>query len=96
MIFWRGGSPCIWIWSRAIPSRNAAAAYELLRKHQEDCELLAQALADAEPDGFVMPFVDSYRYLKPLLAQEIQGVLCERSWNWVKQRNSAKTALTAP
>ena len=52
---------------------QTAAAYERLGKHQEARELLAQALADAEPDGFVMPFVENYRDLKPLLAQEIQG-----------------------
>ncbi|MDY3992925.1 MAG: LuxR C-terminal-related transcriptional regulator, partial [Evtepia sp.] len=52
---------------------QTAAAYERLGKHQEARELLAQALADGSPDGFVMPFVENYRYLKPLLAQEIQG-----------------------
>ncbi|MCF2664129.1 LuxR family transcriptional regulator [Oscillibacter valericigenes] len=54
---------------------QAAAAYELLGKHREARDLLARALADAEPDGFVMPFVENYRYLRPLLAQEIQGGL---------------------
>ena len=52
---------------------QTAAAYERLGKHQEARGLLAQALADGSPDGFVMPFVENYRYLKPLLAQEIQG-----------------------
>ena len=52
---------------------QTAAAYERLGKHQEAHDLLAQALADGAPDGFVMPFVENYRYLKPLLAQEIQG-----------------------
>ena len=52
---------------------QTAAAYERLGKHQEAHDLLAQALADGEPDGFVMPFVENYRDLKPLLAQEIQG-----------------------
>ena len=52
---------------------QTAAAYERLGKHQEARELLAQALADGSPDGFVMPFVENYRDLKPLLAQEIQG-----------------------
>ena len=52
---------------------QTAAAYERLGKHQEAHDLLDQALADGAPDGFVMPFVENYRYLKPLLAQEIQG-----------------------
>ena len=52
---------------------QAAAAYGLLGKHSEARELLARALADGTPDGFVMPFVENYRYLKPLLAQEIQS-----------------------
>ena len=52
---------------------QVAAAYELLGKHREARDLLARALADGAPDGFVMPFVENYRYLKPLLAQEIQG-----------------------
>ena len=44
-----------------------AAAYERLGKHEEAAALLTQALADAAPDGLVMPFVENYRYLKPLL-----------------------------
>ena len=52
---------------------QVAAAYELLGKHREARDLLARALADGAPDGFVMPFVENYRDLKPLLAQEIQG-----------------------
>ena len=57
---------------------QAAAAYELLGKHQEARDLLTWALADAEPDGFVMPFVENYRYLGPLLTQEIQGGLVQK------------------
>ena len=44
-----------------------AAAYERLGKREEAAALLTQALADAAPDGLVMPFVENYRYLKPLL-----------------------------
>ena len=57
---------------------QTAAAYELLGKHQEARGLLDQALADAKPDGFIMPFVENYRYLRPLLAQEIQGGLVQK------------------
>ena len=48
-----------------------AAAYEMLGKHDEARALLSRALSDAEPDGLVMPFVENYRYLKPLLATQV-------------------------
>ena len=57
---------------------QVAAAYELLGKHREARNLLTQALAEAEPDGFVIPFVENYRYLKPLLAQEIQSGIVKK------------------
>ena len=57
---------------------QTAASYELLGKHQEARVLLTRTLADAEPDGFVLPFVENYRYLKPLLAQEIQSGLVQK------------------
>ena len=47
---------------------QTASAYERLGKRGEAETLLAQALADAAPDGIVMPFAENYRYLKPLLA----------------------------
>ena len=50
-----------------------AAAYEMLGKHDEARALLLRALSDAEPDGLVMPFVENYRYLKPLLATQVCG-----------------------
>ena len=57
---------------------QTAAAYELLGKHRGARKLLTQALADAEPDGFVIPFVENYRYLKPLLTEEIQSSLVQK------------------
>lgn len=57
---------------------QTAAAYEMLGKHEQARSLLTQALSDGEPDGFVMPFVENYRYLKPLLAQEIPCGLIPR------------------
>ena len=48
---------------------QTAAAYARLGKHPEAHALLEQALRAAAPDGFVMPFVENYRYLKPLLAE---------------------------
>ena len=47
---------------------QTAAAYELLGKHAEAAALLEQALNDAAPDGFAIPFAENFRYLKPLLA----------------------------
>ena len=52
---------------------QTAVAYERLGKHREARDLLTQALAEGSPDGFVMPFVENYRDLKPLLAEEMQS-----------------------
>lgn len=46
---------------------QTAAAYEMLGKHEEAHQWLSQALDDAQADGFVMPFVENYRYLKAAL-----------------------------
>ena len=51
---------------------QTAAAYEMLGKHAEAQAQLDQALTDAEPDGFVIPFAENYRYLKPLLTERLQ------------------------
>ncbi|MGN1019718.1 MAG: LuxR C-terminal-related transcriptional regulator [Aristaeellaceae bacterium] len=48
---------------------QTAAAYELLGKPDTAAEWLARALADAEPDGLVMPFVENYDRLQPILAR---------------------------
>ncbi len=50
----------------------------MLGKHREARILLKQALADAEPDGFVIPFAENYRYLRPLLAEWLQNGLITR------------------
>ena len=57
---------------------QTASAYERLGKRGEAEALLAQALADAAPDGIVMPFAENYRYLKPLLAAGTQTALTAR------------------
>ena len=46
---------------------QTAAAYEMLGKSEEAHAWLSRALSDAAPDGFVMPFVENYRYLRDLL-----------------------------
>lgn len=50
---------------------QTAAAYEMLGKHEQARALLSQALTDAEPDTLLMPFAENYRYLKPLLVQNL-------------------------
>lgn len=52
---------------------QTAAAYEQLGKPEEAHTWLRKALSDAAPDGLVMPFVENYDFLKPVLMQEIQS-----------------------
>ena len=54
---------------------QTAAAYGKLGKIEEARAWLEKALSDAAPDGFVMPFVENYDYIKPLLARETQSPL---------------------
>ena len=49
---------------------QTAAAYAQLGKREESRAWLAEALADAAPDGFVMPFVENYDALASLLAEQ--------------------------
>ena len=52
---------------------QAAAAYEMLGKHEEAQAQLLQALSDGEPDTLAIPFAENYRYLKPLLSEAPQS-----------------------
>ena len=54
---------------------QTAAAYGKLGKIEETHAWLEKALSDAAPDGFLMPFVENYDYIKPLLARETQSPL---------------------
>lgn len=54
---------------------QTAAAYGKLGKIEEARAWLEKALSDAAPDGLVMPFVENYDDIKPLLAQETQSPL---------------------
>ena len=54
---------------------QTAAAYEVLGKSEEAHKWLSRALSDAAPDGFVMPFVENYDRLQPILAREIKSDL---------------------
>ena len=49
---------------------QTAAAYAQLGKREEARAWLAETLADAAPDGFVMPFVENYDALASLLAEQ--------------------------
>lgn len=52
---------------------QTAAAYEKLGKSEEAHKLLAKALSDAVPDGFIMPFVENYDYLRTLLSRKVKS-----------------------
>ena len=54
---------------------QTAAAYEMLGKFEEAHEWLSKALSDAAPDCLVMPFVENYDRLQPMLAREIKSDL---------------------
>lgn len=54
---------------------QTAAAYEMLGKSEEAHAWLSRALSDAAPDSFVMPFVENYDRLQPILAREIKSDL---------------------
>ena len=70
---------------------QTAAAYERLGKSEEARAWLRKALSDAEPDGFVMPFVENYAHLKPLLAREIKTDLIAK----ITELGEAATARNA-
>ena len=57
---------------------QTAAAYEQLGKPEEAHIWLRKALSDAEPDGLVMPFVENYDILNPLLEREIKNDLISK------------------
>ena len=57
---------------------QTAAAYVQLGKPEEAHAWLRKALSDAEPDGLVMPFVENYDILKPLLEREIKNDLISK------------------
>ena len=75
---------------------QAAAAYELLGKHREARDLLTRALADGTPDGFVVPFVENYRYLKPLLEQEKQDGLVQKIMELGEAAQKRKNCTVRP
>lgn len=75
---------------------QTAAAYELLGKSKEARALLARALSDAEPDGFVMPFVENYDRLQPMLAREIKSDLIAKIIELGEAARERKAANARP
>ena len=57
---------------------QTAAAYAMLGKTEEAQALLLQALQEAEPDEFLLPFVENYRYIKKTLEKLPQTPLIAR------------------
>ena len=57
---------------------QTAAAYEMLGKHEDARALLAQAMSAAGADGFVTPFAENFRYLKPLFSERTRSGLTEK------------------
>ena len=57
---------------------QTAIAFEMLGKSEEANKYLKEALNDASPDGLVMPFVENYEYLYPILIRQMQSPLISR------------------
>ena len=75
---------------------QTAAAYEMLGKSEEAQQWLSKALADATPDGFVMPFVENYDRLQPILAREIKSDLIGKIIELGEAARARKAANTRP
>ena len=75
---------------------QTAVAYEMLRKSEQANEWLSRALSDAEPDSFVIPFVENYDYLKPMLARKIQSDFIVKIIELGETVKSRKTANIRP
>jgi len=75
---------------------QTAAAYEMLGKSEEAHEWLSRALSDAEPDGFVMPFVENYDRLQPILAREIKSDLIVKIIELGEAAKARKAGNTRP
>ena len=75
---------------------QTAAAYEMLGKSEEANEWLSRALSDAAPDGFVMPFVENYDRLQPILAREIRSDLIMRIIELGEAAKARKAVNTRP
>ena len=75
---------------------QTAAAYAQLGKSEEAHAWLRKALSDAEPDGLVMPFVENYDILKPLLEREIKNDLISKIIELGEAATARNAAGTRP
>ena len=75
---------------------QTAAAYEKLGKIEEARAWLEKALSDAAPDGLVMPFVENYDYIRPLLARETQSLLAAQIMALGEAAKARNTASARP
>lgn len=75
---------------------QTAAAYEQLGKPKEAHAWLRKALSDAEPDGLVMPFVENYDILKPLLEREVKNDLISKIIEFGEAATAQNAAGTRP
>ena len=75
---------------------QTAVAYEMLGKSEEAHAWLSRALSDAAPDGFVMPFVENYDRLQPILAREIKSDLIVKIIELGEAAKARKAAYTRP
>ena len=75
---------------------QTAAAYAMLGKFEEAHAWLSRALCDAAPDGFVMPFVENYDRLQPILAREIKTDLIVKIIELGEAAKARKAANTRP
>ena len=75
---------------------QTAAAYEKLGKIEEARAWLEKALSDAALDGLVMPFVENYDYIRPLLARETQSLLAAQIMALGEAAKARNTASTRP
>ena len=75
---------------------QTAAAYEMLGKSEEAHAWLSRALSDAAPDGFVIPFVENYERLQPILAREIRSDLIVKIIELGEAAKARKAENTRP
>lgn len=75
---------------------QTAVAYEKLGKSEEAHAWLRKALSDAEPDGLVMPFVENYDILKPLLEREVKNDLLSKIIELGEAATARNAADTRP
>ena len=75
---------------------QTAAAYERLGKSEEAYALLSRALCDAAQDGLVMPFVENYDAIKPILARSMRSDLTARIIGLGEAAGARRSASARP